>query len=133
MLRHLRMLDRRHNQFHYPHLSFPDIYLIDGGYEAFCDRFAPSAADRGRRRAVDELGAQSTTGGKAHDSFVVLATAHGAIGEPPLERLLVPHAPPRYTPMNDRRFVEERAKYMRLARQPSAMRKSQSMGDLARM
>ena len=40
---------RRHN---YPELTYSHLDVIEGGYCAFCDRFAPTAAALGRRRAM---------------------------------------------------------------------------------
>jgi len=34
-LRHLRKLDRQSNIANYPHLNFPNLYLLDGGYKGF--------------------------------------------------------------------------------------------------
>ena len=35
LCRFFRSLDRQHNVANYPHLSFPSIYLLDGGYADF--------------------------------------------------------------------------------------------------
>jgi hypothetical protein len=50
LLRHVRSIDRRINSQRYPHMSFPDLYLIAGGYVAFGERFAPESVALGRRR-----------------------------------------------------------------------------------
>lgn len=167
LLRHVRAIDRRINSQRYPHMSFPDLYLIAGGYVAFCERFAPESAARGRRRVNVEGGATpprrgsrtfvsaneprsaspvtplpvadttlspaTATPSAMPDSFVLADTEalHGAMrAAPPLDRLFEPHEPPLYTPMDDRRFKNERREYMRARRSP--MRKSQSMAELQR-
>ena len=35
MARHIRQRDRIHNRDHYPHLTYPEIYILDGGYASF--------------------------------------------------------------------------------------------------
>lgn len=173
LLRHVRAIDRRINSQRYPHMSFPDLYLIAGGYVAFCERFAPESAARGRRRvnvegsvtppragsrtfvsaneprsAAQQPAADATpvaaaapstapavTPSAMPDSFVLADTAaqHGALrGTPALERLFEPHEPPLYTPMDDRRFKNERRDFMRAIRRSPRMRKSQSMAELQR-
>lgn len=37
MAAHLRHCDRQLNRQHYPHLAFPDIVVLDGGYSGFYD------------------------------------------------------------------------------------------------
>ena len=34
-LQRLRTLDRERNEWRYPHLTYPDLYLLRGGYSAF--------------------------------------------------------------------------------------------------
>lgn len=57
LLRHVRSIDRRINSQRYPHMSFPDLYLIAGGYVAFGERFAPESVALGRRRVHVDGGA----------------------------------------------------------------------------
>jgi rhodanese-related sulfurtransferase len=176
MLRHVRAVDRRVNAHRYPLLSFPDLVLLAGGYVAFCDRFAPDAAARGRRQSRDSDAAMSalrrTTrsfvsaneprstphasgsitppsptsgggnncdggggggggGGAMPDSFVLIETQVDEVREPvPLQLLFAPHEPPLYTPMNDRRFNNERREFMR-ASNSNTMRRSRSSGEFA--
>jgi rhodanese-related sulfurtransferase len=183
MLRHVRAVDRRVNAHRYPLLSFPDLVLLAGGYVAFCDRFAPDAAARGRRQSRDSDAAMSalrrTTrsfvsaneprstphasgsitppsptsgsgsgsgnnsdsggsgggggGGAMPDSFVLIETQVDEVREPvPLQLLFAPHEPPLYTPMNDRRFNNERREFMR-ASNSNTMRRSRSSGEFALM
>ena len=35
MARYIRQRDRIHNQNHYPHLTYPELYLLEGGYADF--------------------------------------------------------------------------------------------------
>jgi len=35
MARHLRRIDRNRNIFSYPHLDYPEIYVLDRGYRLF--------------------------------------------------------------------------------------------------
>ncbi|ORY02241.1 Rhodanese-like protein, partial [Basidiobolus meristosporus CBS 931.73] len=35
MAHHLRSLDRELNAVNYPHLSYPELYVLDGGYRSF--------------------------------------------------------------------------------------------------
>jgi len=37
--RHLRKLDRQANLMHYPKLYYPFVYLLEGGYKSFYDKF----------------------------------------------------------------------------------------------
>lgn len=35
MAQHIRKQDRKHNEINYPRLSYPEVYILDGGYSAF--------------------------------------------------------------------------------------------------
>ncbi|ORX64157.1 hypothetical protein K493DRAFT_10966 [Basidiobolus meristosporus CBS 931.73] len=35
MAHHLRSLDRELNAVNYPHLSYPELYVLEGGYRGF--------------------------------------------------------------------------------------------------
>jgi len=45
-LRFLRRKDRDSNVNDYPHLFYPEVYLLDGGYKAFYEQFADLCSPR---------------------------------------------------------------------------------------
>ncbi|QDS71802.1 hypothetical protein FKW77_009505 [Venturia effusa] len=54
MAAYLRKQDRAVNAVNYPHLSYPDLYILDGGYCSFFDSYRPRCFPQNYLRMDDE-------------------------------------------------------------------------------
>jgi hypothetical protein len=75
-------MDREHNEKHYPVLSYPEIYVLDGGYQRFFREFEV-------RRAQAPAACGQCAADQQRDA---------------VQALCMPRA---YIPMDHQRFVEQ--------------------------
>eukprot|EP00019_Armaparvus_languidus_P000703 CAMPEP_0168598624 /NCGR_PEP_ID=MMETSP0420-20121227/11524_1 /TAXON_ID=498008 /ORGANISM="Pessonella sp." /LENGTH=798 /DNA_ID=CAMNT_0008636009 /DNA_START=99 /DNA_END=2495 /DNA_ORIENTATION=- len=129
MLKHARSLDRARHGRAYPRLTYPDLYLLSGGYAAMCDRFAPEAGREGRLAEHADLSNTAPAQCEVAPPLASLLDASSSDAPSlPLERLFEP-MPPCYVPMNHVAYRAERRSYMAALRRAS-LRRTQSCGNL---